>query len=358
MKSSYCTTIFIVLVFTSFFSSGLTPEEIGELYGNGEDGTITIKSGYTVDIKALYENDTVQGVESSLRGLNKGLNHGAGMYNPGEGSWVNAVHFFIEPGAVLTAPPVGKAGNLTNGVIAIKCRGNFINNGTINLDGKGYAGSDTWYEPGRGPGGAPRTRDTRYGYGTRGGTAYPFSLKTLSYQDMLANWHYIYGSGGACGQDGKRSGGSGGAGGGALLIQAFGIFDTENGQIFANGMVGDYGDTTGDKDEGCSGGGGGGAGGTVSIQVYHYAYLGINRITALYGAGGEDSGRGHGDPNHGGGGGGGANFYNGSAGGKQHDKYFSGSGGAGSVGRIHIKGSFSGNTTYPPLLELTEMTPE
>ena len=60
---------------------GLPPQ-----FGTGLDGTITVNSG-TVNIEDIYENDNVTGVTTS-RGVNKGLNYGAGTYDPENNAFI------------------------------------------------------------------------------------------------------------------------------------------------------------------------------------------------------------------------------------------------------------------------------
>jgi hypothetical protein len=192
------------------------------LVGTGSDGTLDVASGTTTLPAGVYSY-------SSLR---------------------------VASGATLTSSGVGP---LIIGVI-----GDALIEGTINLDGKGYAGGATAAIglPGRGfagtggqggmaggGGGGGSSTEGTDGTGGSGGERY-FSAGS-------APWPYLPpspgGGGGGGGYSGMSAGGAGGAGGGALLLQVLGTLQVTSGATMtACGAAGANGSG------GYSGGGGGG----------------------------------------------------------------------------------------------------
>ena len=270
-------------------------------YGNGLDGNITILSGYTVNIKDLYENDDVPGVITN-KGEHKGLNYGVGSYNPknnqsynNASNVINALNFTIEENAVLTTnqwqyydppsiyvdPTPYVIKDDSDGIIWIACVGSFINRGTIQLNylggdgGRFFLPSGRWYATeglGTGKGGiSPWPYDQVPG---AGGPIY--NDETIDYTD----WDNIYGSGGGAGQGYNTNGGAGGSGGGSLRVYAINQIITSEGYIYANGYVGGNGGTV---DSVNTGGGGGGTGGAIYLESLGNTILGAQRITCYGG---------------------------------------------------------------------------
>lgn len=323
-------------------------------FGTGADGAIIISSG-TVNIDELYENDVVTGVITK-RGVDKGLNHGAGTYDPENGKYINSTSFRILSGTTLThSTAYGDGADNSNGILWVACISLFNSKGAIDMGAKGHAGgaakacsagATVSGNDGSGPGYGHKGTHTSTTYDSAGGTSCGNSAIPIT------TWADIYGSGGGSGgmhvDAAFESGttGVGGVGGGAIRIYAPTV-NIKDGAISCsggNGTVGsasDWPDTTG-------GGGGGGAGGAVYIEAYH-AIVGTDTITALggIGAGGEGEG---GEPI--GDGGGGAGYaLTGEAG--ERGALFGinrgGDGGDGSVGRIHIVGNYTGSTSDPAI---------
>lgn len=319
-------------------------------YGDGTDGAITITAG-SVKIEDIYEDENVAGVTTAL-GAGKGLNKGAGTYDPENGAYPNCTNFTIDATCTLTHGTVYGAGaSNKNGIIWVTCTGTFTNNGTIDMDGLGHEGR--WYQnrgdnrgydgygPGAGFGGLKPWSEG--GVGGTGGSSYgSSSIPTTTWEDLYGSSggqgsgsHYVmplsYAGGGgggaghsasgttgntrALGGSGFGDGGDGGDGGGAIRIYAS-IFITSSGTITADGANGVA--APGGGGGGTNGGGGaGGSGGSIYIETFD-GTLGINLITSSAG--------------------------NGAAG---HDK--GGTGGAGTTGRIHIQGSYTGSTDDPAI---------
>jgi len=314
-------------------------------YGTGEDGDITIKNGYTVNITELYENDSVNGVITK-NGANKGLNHGLNSYDPANGYYVKSTSVVIEAGSVLTANAWDTGIDNRKGILWIACTGSFVNNGSIDMKGKGASGGTRGCATDGNNGNGNST-----GYGRKGLRSGPGGSCGFTYGDTSITggiWNYLYGSGGgggsgaceggstcygaggggaghvnnglyggngnggSCGScSPSRCGSDGGAGGGSVRIFAV-FFDTSNGTINCDGLNGgNWGYN--------SGGGGGGSGGTVYIETID-GKAGINKISCAGGLGGTYTGAG---------GSGGAD------------------GGNGSIGRIHITGTYTGTTNNP-----------
>lgn len=322
-------------------------------FGDGSDGNITVTG--SVYIADLYEDDDVTGV-ITYRGVNKGLNHGAGEYSPQNRRFIKAINFIIESSATLTATAWNGSDNRL-GVVWIACSGTFTNHGTINLNGCGGAGGSGsndentigyWYkkaENGKGPGG-----------GEGAGSAIdnvvvdsdPLAYGRSSYGTAdinLATWNHIYGSGGGGGSGvwkatlgsryyglggsggsnaeattdgggqtqgstGEDDGGAGGNGGGAVRIYA--AFFENTGTISCNGNNGGIG-----NDDHEAGGGGGGSGGTIYFESFE-CDISTGSITCTGGTGGSGGASGP-----------------------------TGDGSAGSVGRIAIKSPVITGTTNP-----------
>ena len=320
---------------------------VGSQYGDGRDGVITITSG-SVDIQALYETSGEVLGATTKNGADQGLGYGLGTYDPENGAFIQATDFTIDLEATLThGTAYGDGSSNKNGIVYIGCIGTFTNNGTIDVDELGGAG---------GAGGAilaPFTGGTGIGSGGGAGgyylaPTYNFSrggAAGIAYGTTLipkTTWADLYGSGGGGGSashtnavDGGAGGGgggsanagtagnngssiptgqaigkAGGAGGGSIRIYAT-KFITDSGAITANGANG----VTGTADT--LGGGGGGSGGTVYIETIS-GTIGTNLITCTEGAGGVAASGG-------------------------------GVGGAGSVGRIHIAGAYTGTTDDPAI---------
>lgn len=315
-----------------FFVSGGLPTQ----FGNGADGTIVVNSG-TVNIDDIYENDSVTGV-TTKRGADKGLNYGAGTYDPENGAYINAVNFTVESGATLThGSAYGTGASNKNGIGWIACIVNFDNQGTILLTALGLdggvavTGGTPGFDGNDGSGSGNGNKGTDVADGAGGSTYGSSSIPTTT-------WANLYGSGGGSGgATGTFSGtsGAGGSGGGALRIFAT-SFDTSSGTISCDGANG--GNASGSGSSFVIGGGGAGSGGTVYIETVAGAILGTDKITASSGTGGTVLGT----PAPSGGGGAG-HTNSGSSG-------SSGTGGNGSVGRIHIEGSYTGSTSDPAII--------
>lgn len=334
-------------------AEGLPPQ-----FGTATDGDIIIKTGATVYIRDIYENNVVAGVITK-NGDGYGLNYGSGTYNPKIGRYFNCVNFTIQPGATLTATPwqressgcgvpAGVTKDDRNGIIWIACFSGFVNQGIVDVNflggGGGRGECSSSGHTGQGYGGG--TGNARWG-GVPGGIAY--GTTNISY----TTWDYLYGSGGGGARKVQYDGGRGGLGGGAIRIYAVSTLDTSSGYIYARGENrADSGgaldgSTTGSSSSGCSGGGGGGAGGTIYMESLGKLYLGTSQILATGGQGGYGGGPGSQYPNHGGGGGGGGNATAGGAGGGQYSARYAGNGGTGANGRIAVRGSVFSGTTSP-----------
>lgn len=312
-------------------------------FGTGKDGEIIIRSGYTINIKELYENDNLTGVKTH-RGENKGLNYGSTgtLYTPknnqinNNGSNViNAVSFLIESGATLISNGVYQdyynALNENNGIIWISTISSFECYGDIdltNIVGGGAKGpwtSDTGY--GAGPG---------IGYGaSHSGPGY--GGESYGTQDLdMTTWSHIFGSGGSSARDERYSGGVGGYGAGALRIYAASkIYFDNSANVYCNGQIGGSGASS---DAGASGAGGAGSGGSVFLESLGNVNIGSSVINVnggpwQYDIGDYDNSQ---YPKHSGGGGGAGFATNGSNGERAQTKR-AGVGGGASNGRIAIK---------------------
>ncbi|MBI4977246.1 MAG: hypothetical protein HZC28_07170 [Spirochaetes bacterium] len=330
-------------------------------YGDGSDSNITVVSGNTVSVDDIYNLDSVIGV-ITYRGTNKGLNHGAGTYQPKTGVFIQAKTFIVESGATLTAKKHKTDGGATNeayGIVWIAARAMFSNAGLLDLNGKGFNGgsmrfSGGFFATGPGNGGSGTPQPTGDHMNTAGGTA-GASCGSTGIPCTNAAWDAIFGSGGGGGgnfYDGS-DGARGGDGGGAVRIYAV-AFDTATGLIQCGGLDGAKGvsyDNSGYIATGC---GGGGAGGTIYIESMN-ARLGTSKMSCAGGIGSN-----YGDPiiqsdyttGCGGGAGGGNRSAGGAgyAGGKLGDSTGPGSkGGNGSLGRIHVVGTYTGSTGAPPI---------
>lgn len=303
-------------------------------YGTGADGDITITAP-GVNITDLYENDSVTGA-TTARGVNKGLNKGAGTFDPQNGIFIQAKNFTIATGASLTA--YQRAANNKQGIIWITCTEAMTIGGNIDLLGKGYSGGagatggGVSGSPGlNSGGGSPGASNGASQYGGGGGGAGHIGTGTTGTQTVYniggagggtygvssiptTTWSALYGSGGGggggAGANGK-TGAAGGNGGGVLRLICATI--TNSATVSVNGATGS---NTG-QSSGGGGGGGGGSGGTAYLESLNTITLGSNVVSALAGSGGS-----------------GADGAN--------------PGGAGSDGRIHIVGSYTGSTTPTP----------
>ncbi len=176
-------------------------------------------------------------------------------------------------GGTLTLPPAFANNAMSNRVWVVCTNFTLGADGIINVDKKGYAGS-------QGPGGAPTT--TRRGGGGHGGRGGSGDVE----------W-YVGNTNGAVhaplnpGSGGSGNIAAGGAGGGAVLIEATGTADLR-GVITANGQ--------GANDLGASGGGG--SGGSIYIVCNTFDGASGARLSARGGRNGSNAA-------HGGGGGGG-----------------------------------------------------
>lgn len=295
-------------------SSELLPQQ----YGNGSDGTIIV-TGTDVDIKDIYENDSVSGVITK-RGTNKGLNHGSGSYQPKDNtaygtakSIINAVNFIIQEGASLTCSQYHIATGQPHhnvsytkydgqGMIWIACIGKFQNKGTVDLDEKGFSGGKGgrfWNDDGdAGYGGftpagqAAGGGKNRY-LGYSGASAY--GEETLQ---VLTTYENLFGgSGGGAGSGWANEfiygtdqyvAELGGSGGGALRVYAPIIIN--QGIINNNGGDGgNYGTRSANYAK--NGGYGGGAGGAGSYaSVGGTGGNGSKNRSANYGGGAGSSG--------------------------------------------------------------------
>lgn len=317
-------------------------------FGTGADGNITIVSG-TVNIEDLYEDENVAGVTTKL-GVGKGLNKGAGTYDPENEAYINAINFTIDSGATLThGTAYGAGASNKNGIIWIACTGSFTNEGTIDMDalgasggagGAGHPSSAATGGTGEGSGGGVGGTGGRDvggpGTGGAGGSSYG------SAPIPITTWADLYGSGGGGGGGGSNNEAGGGGGGAGHITSgvngsngasdsggAAGAAGGSGGgaiRIFANLLVTSSGDITCDGAVGSNaaggfpngGGGGGGSAGTVYLETLSGATLGTDKITCSAGAGGTSAGGG-------------------------------GAGGAGKQGRIHIEGTYTGSTSDPAI---------
>lgn len=250
---------------------------------------------------------------------------------------------------------------VTGGILAFFCNGQFTNNGTINLVGKGFRGGaggaagysaanhldyitvrsyqgESYYgtgsqanvanygggggsggdgaDGGNGGGGAGYTTNGTDG---GGGQATP-GYKGLAYgQANLVKLFLGSGGGGGRGEkNGWGYGGAGGNGGGIFLGIIYNLVNA--GSVNLNGASGSnatYTNTDG------AGGGGGGSGGS-GLFKYHTGSLGSNLMTSTGGAGGS--------PGQG----------------------AAGAGGNGSVGRFHADYGVSTSGTTSPSIDLTQ----
>ena len=309
----------------------------------GKDRNITVTTG-TVNVEDIYEDDVVSGV-TTYRGVDKGLNYGAGNYDPENGAYIDCFNFTIDAGATLTNGTAMGTGAVTyNGIVFIACLNEYINNGAISLASKGYSGGARQVSSGRagtglGAGGGQGGERSDTGTKGIGGSAYG------STDIPLTTWSHLYGSGGGggcrgtggspvsytcssgAGGGGVSAGtngvdsfgplalpignppGNGAVGGGAIRIYARNI-TTDSGTMTVNGATGlsNYDDVHAH--------GGGGSGGTIYLESTYASVIGTNQMTSTGGAGG----------------GGDA---------------FRAAGGAGSNGRIHIEGTYTGTTSSP-----------
>lgn len=357
----------------------------GENFLTFSDGTIAtgvhgiiVVTG-TVSIVDIYEGDSVSGVTTS-RGADKGLNLGAGTYDPQNGDYLDCSEFTIGVGGILTAPALSTSAK--TGVIFIACHGTFTNNGIIRINGTngnngasgstssggsggaggagvaggsgggaggsgsaingaggaagtGYDGNGTAGEGNAGNGGTGAAKGSVAAGGTGGtgnnGSGGSGGASGGSSSIPITNWKELFGSaggggGGATdsgGGSGGGGGGSGGGGGGAIRIYSS-YFDTISGYVYANGGSGGMGGGGSSSGGGYrAGGGGGGAGGTIYIETLSGATLGTDKMTASGGIGGNPG-----------------NF------GRLGSET---AGNTGGYGRIHIVGTYTGSTSSPEI---------
>jgi hypothetical protein len=297
---------------------GVACELLPKQYGDGSDGTIIV-TGTDIDIKDIYENDSVSGVITK-RGTDKGLNHGVGSYQPKDNtaygtakSIVNAVNFIIQDGASLTCSQYHIATGQPHynvsytkydgqGMIWIVCLGKFLNKGTVNLSEKGFSGGkggrfwndngDAGYGGFTSAGQATGGASNRY-QGYAGASAYgEATLQVLTTYENLFG-----GSGGGAGSGwaNEATYGTdqyvaelGGSGGGALRVYAPIIIN--EGTINNNGGDGgNYG--TYSANNGKNGGRGGGSGGAGSyVAVGGTGGNGSTNPNQYYGGGAGSSG--------------------------------------------------------------------
>ena len=319
---------------------------VGSQYGDGSDGQITITSG-SVDIQDLYETSGEVLGATTKNGVDQGLGHGLGSYDPENGAFLQTTTLTIDLEATLTHGTAYGDGSVTsNGTIYIGCLGLFTNNGTISIDALGYTGG----AGGTTSGGAPSGLGNSGGTGGTGGDgsvpAGAGGTPIYGDSDLPLTWDGLnVGSGGGGGGGYYSSfpsvsivGGIGGNGGGIIRIYTTSIINT-SGLISSNGGSGLLGGSAG------AGAGGGGAGGSIYIETIN-GNLGTDTITASIGSGGDAL-----DASGTGGGGGGGAFAGlgivGIAGNVGNPT--KGNGGNGGIGRIHITGAYTGTTSDPAI---------
>jgi hypothetical protein len=305
------------------------------VFGDGSDGAITIVSG-TVNIDDIYNNETVEGI-ITVRGENKGLNYGWEKYDPENGYLIQATTFIINEGATLTHSKSYATGtNNKYGIMFISCKNSFTNNGIINMNGKGYQGGtqvvgNGEYREIKGGygGGAIRilspildtSNGNIYCNGTAGSNGWN-NASSVSYR--FGDGTNGYGTGGGYGGIQELSGGggaghtnigssaTGGGGAGGLSYGESTIPLSTWSYLYGSGGGG--GTYAAVKPEASAhAGSGGGSGGTIYLKTNNGS-IGTDKITANFGTGGVYSGA---------------------------------NGGNGSVGRIHIEGSYTGTTSIP-----------
>lgn len=180
--------------------------------------------------------------------------------------------------------------------VTLHCTGSFINNGTIDANGKANNGGTVTYGTGDGGAGGNGTSsdggaggnatnkggDTNYG---GAGGAVQFSASQGNNFDVLCDdiQGVMFGSGGGGGANSYDSGtraGAGGAGGGGLTILAAHIINS--GTITANGANGSNGSSY-------RGGGGGGGGGAIVMIADTISDTGVLSVAAGSGGSGGTS---------------------------------------------------------------------
>lgn len=328
------------------FLSNVAENNILAFGGDGSDGALNVTSGTTtldLSTKTVY----------------------------------NYTSITIASGATLTFSG-GEAGQI---VPVIKCQGNFVNEGTVDLAGKGAsggaggAGRDGWSvglagdgEDGTGVGifvdattpdpgnlgtGAEVTSTTA---NASPGTPGALSAKNATYFTILPfnGTGGGGGGGGAIGNTGNTAGdgGAGGAGGLGILLQIGGSFNN-TGTITANGQDGTVGQNSvgngsSSTEVGAGGGGGGGAAGSLVI-LYNNSLIASGTLTATGGTGGTggsqtNTGGGGGtlyDGAGGGAGGGGASFFADGLAGGATSSGNGGNGGDGADGIVYLSKYYS-----------------
>jgi len=306
--------------------------------GNDGDSTIGDTDGAgpitgTVNIKDLYENDNVPGAITS-RGTNKGLNKGAGTYNPATGAVPNLNNLTIS----------GANGLLTTNnelrlEFKVKQTLNIQSGGLISANSKGYAAGS-----GTGTGGAGGARDV-YVVDSEGYWTYDEKGNPIEWIPEVGHYDYFRGGGGGAGY-----GGTGGTGGSYSSYNIGGSAGSAYADFPAFGSGGGAGNN----------GGGGAGGGSIKINATNISIAGGNngQITAN-GANGADAVSGSGNSGAGAGAGGSINIlspnnitggqyisaYGGNGGrGNSSGVYYGGGGGGGAGGRVAITStSLSGN---------------
>jgi hypothetical protein len=230
--------------------------------------------GITSNEHAVLNHAGVPGVGTSLGGTG-----GLGSVTIAAGATTingvrNYINFTIDPGATVTHDALR--------AMHLKCLGFFLNNGTIDVNGKGMPGSAVNYQGGcsaaGGDGGGGSAADTG-GPGCRraglfgGGRLLTTSLDTTPFppgSGARPSWVTDLvpvlpiaapgGGGGSGAVAGTSDSGTGGDGGGCIIIEAQG--NVTEGTINATGDAGANAVASG---VGGAGGGGGGGGGMVLV---------------------------------------------------------------------------------------------
>lgn len=265
-------------------------------------------------INYLNQAEATSGVVFGGDGSDGALNVTSGTTTLPLGVEYNYTSITIASGATLTVSGGGDGDEM----LVLKCQGDFVNEGTIDLAGKGAAGGaggagkDTW-SVGTADSGTNGTSVQEYVDGTTpdggiGGDGAEVTSTTNDAPDTAAtaaaNKNATYfvpaplnGAGGGGGGGGTRGntgntggdGGAGGNGGVALVLEVAGSFDNA-GTITVNGEDGTVGqDSVGNgsnsTDVGAGGGGGGGAAGSIYAR-YKGALTDSGTLTAAGGSGG------------------------------------------------------------------------
>jgi len=240
------------------------------LFGNGEDGNVTISSNTTLTADRYYDDLTINsgytlspaGYRIFVKGTltNNGYIDRSG--NDGEGGADSNDGGAALGGGYLAGSGAGGRGGVGSGENGIA--GGSV---TSSLGGSGGTGANNTYTGGAGGSASqPPTTSGRF-------SVYPSAVSMYDY--IEGNRIYGGGGGGGGAGNGNETGGGGGSGAGVMVICAKEFVN--NGTIRANGGNGGAGENN------VAGGGGGGAG---SIVIVYNTLTDNGTFTALGGSGG------------------------------------------------------------------------